>query len=81
MYANFPNGRMDSYVTGFGRLYYYWMRKGGLITIYQYLATAETIFTYPNGTSVSETQVAFIEYFRTIYISTPNTNTPSNSTT
>jgi len=71
VFSNNENGRLDSYVAAYGRLYYYWLRRGGLITIYQYLADAETTFTYPNGTQVSEHQFAFVEYFRTIYISTP----------
>jgi len=70
-FAEVENGRMDSYVTAFSRLYYYWMRKGGMIITYQYLADAVTTFTYPNGTIITESQVAFIEYFRTVYISTP----------
>jgi hypothetical protein len=70
-FTNLPNGRMDSYVTSYGRLYYYWLRKAGMILVHQYIADAETTFTYNNGTIVSESQVAFMEYFRTIYISTP----------
>jgi hypothetical protein len=70
-FINLPNGRMDSYVTSYGRLYYYWLRKAGMILVHQYIADAETTFTYNNGTIVSESQVAFMEYFRTIYISTP----------
>ncbi|KAF2815547.1 uncharacterized protein BDZ99DRAFT_516266 [Mytilinidion resinicola] len=70
-WAGMSKGRIDSYVTAFGRLYYYWIRKGGMIITYQYLANAVTTFTYPNGTTISESQVAFIEYFRTAYISTP----------
>jgi len=63
-------GRMDATVTAYGRLYYYWVRDGGLIITYQFVADAETTFVYTNGTTISEEQPAFIEYFRTFYIQT-----------
>lgn len=79
-WADLENGRVDNYLTAFGRLYYYWLRKEGLIMIYQIMCDSESTFTYPNGSFITEKQVAFVEYFRTIYISTPNPKTPLNST-
>lgn len=67
-----PVGHLVSAVTGFGRLYYYWVRAGGLIITQQMIAEATATFTYNNGTVVSEKQFAFIEAFRTMYIATPN---------
>ncbi|EXJ90058.1 hypothetical protein A1O3_03126 [Capronia epimyces CBS 606.96] len=64
-------GLLESQVTGFGRLYYYWVRKGGLIITTQVIADAESTLTFKNGSVLHDHQFAFVEAFRTMYIATP----------
>jgi hypothetical protein len=67
-FIQLENGRLEADVQPFGRLYYYWLRNGGLLLVNQYIADAVITYTPENGTVVTEHATAFLEYMKTVYL-------------
>ncbi|KAI9743689.1 MAG: hypothetical protein M1818_003005 [Claussenomyces sp. TS43310] len=61
-------GRLDSTVTAFGRSYYLWVRNGGTVLVHQFVANCVSTLTRPDGSTLTEDGVAFLEYMRTLYV-------------
>lgn len=60
-------GTLVSMISAYGRQYYTWIRRNGTLVVNQYVADAETIFTYPDGRVVEAHQMISIEHMRTLY--------------
>jgi len=63
-WQRYDDGFLESYGTGYARLYYYWLRNKGLITVYQYLGDSVTTFTRKDGSVLREKTMAFLEFMR-----------------
>jgi len=62
-----PKGRLDVAVVGYGRAFYTWTRSGGTLVVNQYVCDAESTFTRTDGTVIKTSQMASMEYMRTLY--------------
>lgn len=51
----------------YGRAYYTWIRRGGVLIVNQYVANATAKFTFTDGRVVEEPQMASVEQMRTLY--------------
>ena len=59
-------GVLDVIMSAYGRAYYVWVREGGTIVGYWYLADADGAFTFPDGRVVrSESMMCLLENMRT----------------
>jgi hypothetical protein len=67
VWANVPQGRLESEVWGYGRGYYTWIRKHGTMVVNQYLADSKSTFTFKDGRVLQAPQMAMIEHMRTLY--------------
>lgn len=62
IYGNVESGRLEAIVTGYGRGFYTWIRRNGILLVYQYVAGCKAEFTRSDGTVIEEDQVASLEY-------------------
>ncbi|KAI9743704.1 MAG: hypothetical protein M1818_003020 [Claussenomyces sp. TS43310] len=60
-------GQLEAIVTGHSRAYYTWTRASGTVLVHQFLCKAEAKFTAKDGEVTEESQVASLEYMRTLY--------------
>ncbi|OCK73471.1 hypothetical protein K432DRAFT_447816 [Lepidopterella palustris CBS 459.81] len=60
-------GSFTAIVNGYGRGYYNWIRRGGVLCVHQYVADSKAKFTRTDGSVIEEDQVASLEYMRTFY--------------
>ncbi|KAF2496906.1 hypothetical protein BU16DRAFT_580922 [Lophium mytilinum] len=60
-------GTFVAVVTGYGRAYYNWVRRGGVLLVHQWVCDSKATFTRNDGTVIEEDQVASCEYMRTLY--------------
>jgi len=68
IWMNTEKGRFETYVWGYGRGYYTWIRKHGTMVVNQYLADAKSKFTFKDGRVIeAPNQMGMIEHMRTMY--------------
>lgn len=60
-------GTLEADVFAYGRAYYTWVRRGGVLVVNQYVANTHAAFTYSDGRVVEEDQMASVEHMRTLY--------------
>jgi hypothetical protein len=60
-------GKFEAIVTGYGRYYYTWTRRGGTLLVHCYMADVLATFTKNDGTVIQEKQLGMVEYMRTLY--------------
>ncbi len=61
-----PKGVLDVIMSAYGRAYYVWVREGGTIVVYWYMADADGAFTFPDGRVVrSESMMCLLENMKT----------------
>jgi len=65
--AIMEKGTLDATVTAYGRWFYTWVRRGGIILVHTFMADSVATFTRKNGSVVEEKHVAMVEYMRTLY--------------
>lgn len=58
VWANLPEGRLDAYVSAYGRGFYTWTRRGGIVLVHQYVADSTMKFTRTDGSVVEEKGIA-----------------------
>jgi hypothetical protein len=62
-----PAGSFTAIVNGYGRAYYNWVRRGGVLCVHQWVCDSKAKFTRTDGSTIEEDQVASMEYMRTFY--------------
>ncbi|KAL3474484.1 hypothetical protein BJX99DRAFT_260416 [Aspergillus californicus] len=65
--AQFENGVLEADVQAFGRVYYYWLRNGGLLVVNQMTAYMVMRYTPHGGQPIMDKGGAFMEYMKTFY--------------
>ena len=60
-------GTLEAETFAYGRAYYTWIRRGGVLLVKQFVANTRATFTYPDGRVVTEDQMASIEQMRILY--------------
>jgi hypothetical protein len=67
LWAITPKGRLDATVTAYGRGFYTWTRRGGILLVHQSVADCEAMFTRTDGTVQKSKQMANIGQIWTLY--------------
>lgn len=68
VWAVTPKGRLDATVSAYGRAFYAWTRRHGIMLVHQSVADGEATFTRNDGTVLkSSNQVCSMEQMRTLY--------------
>jgi hypothetical protein len=67
-YLRAPQGQLEATLTAYGRGYYTWNRRGGVIVVHQLVGQASSRFTFADGRVLhSDPQLAFVEHMRTFH--------------